>query len=74
VGRYVKWEDSKGRQPDEPGGCWDVERWTAYFPHVHGNGLKVGREEVDVLGISKRGPAGWGVDGWPFDEDRPKAV
>jgi hypothetical protein len=43
-----------------------------YFPHVHGNGLKIGREEVEEVGMWKRGRSGWGVGEWPFGEDTPK--
>lgn len=41
-----------------------------YFPHIHGNGLKVGREEVDEVGVWQRASSGWGVEEWPFAEDR----
>jgi uncharacterized protein (DUF952 family) len=74
VEEYIKWEDAKGKQPDEPGGCWDIEGKMGYFPHVHGNGLKIGREEVDEVGMWKRGSDGWGVEEWPFGEDKPKEV
>ena len=67
-------DDDAGKQPDEPGGCWDIEGKLGYFPHVHGNGLKIGREEVDEVGIWKRGSGGWGVEEWPFGEDRPKEL
>ena len=41
---------------------------------MHGNGLKIGREEVDEVGIWKRGSNGWGVGEWPFREDIPKEI
>ncbi|KAG0648185.1 hypothetical protein D0Z07_5312 [Hyphodiscus hymeniophilus] len=71
VSKYVIWEDTKGKQPDEPGGCWDVKGEMGYFPHVHGNGLKIGREEVDEVGVWRRGSLGWEVREWPFAEDVP---
>jgi hypothetical protein len=67
--------NTPGKQPDEPGGCWDVEGKMGYFPHVHGNGLKIGKEEVDQVGVWKRAEKGWRAAEWPFgDEDRPKEV
>jgi len=59
VSKYIIWEDAKGKQPDEPGGCWDIEGKMGYFPHVHGNGLRIGREEVDEVGVWKRRVEGW---------------
>ena len=72
VEKHIKWEDAKGKQPDEPGGCWDVEGKMGYFPHVHGNGLKIGLEEVDEVGVWKRGSGRWSAQEWPFTEDKPK--
>ena len=74
VSEYIIWEDTKGKQPDEPGGCWDVEGKLGYFPHVHGNGMKIGREEVDEVGVWKRGSADWSIEQWPFEEDRAKEI
>jgi uncharacterized protein (DUF952 family) len=74
VSKYIIWEDAKGKQPDEPGGCWDVERKMGYFPHVHGNGLKIGREEVDEVGVWKRGDGGWSVEDWSYEEDKAKEI
>lgn len=55
------------------GGCWDTEGSMGYFPHIHGNGLKLGREEVDEVGEWVRGDGEWGAAGWPFGEDVPMA-
>jgi hypothetical protein len=56
------------------GGCWDTEGSMGYFPHIHGNGLKLGREEVDEVGEWVRGDGEWGAAGWPFgEEDVPTA-
>ena len=74
VSRYITWEDAKGKQPDDLGGCWDVEGKMGYFPHMHGNGLKLGREEVDEVGAWNRGNDGWAIDDWPFGEDFPKEI
>jgi hypothetical protein len=43
-----------------------------YFPHIHGNGLKVGREEVESVAKWEKPEGGWGPEGWPFIEDTPK--
>lgn len=43
-----------------------------YFPHIHGNGLKLGREEVEAVGKWEKGGDEWGPAGWPFEEDAPK--
>jgi hypothetical protein len=43
-----------------------------YFPHIHGNGLKLGQEEVEAVGKWEKGIDGWGPAGWPFEEDTPK--
>jgi uncharacterized protein (DUF952 family) len=77
VEKWVKWEDAKGKQPDEVGGCWDVKGEKGYFPHVYANasdgGLKLGRDEVDGVGkwVKGEGEGGWGAGGWPFGEDVP---
>lgn len=75
----MKWEDTKGKGPDEKGGCWDVEGTKGLFPHVYGNGgegdeegLRLGREEVDGVGKWVRVGERWGREGWPFGEDEPK--
>ena len=46
---------------------WDI------FLMCMGNRLKIGREEVDVVGIWKRGTRGWAVENWPFEEDTGRA-
>ena len=69
---YIKWEDAKGKQPDEVGGCWDVEGSKGYFPHIHGNGMKLGRREVEDVGKWVKVGERWGQEGWPFGEDVPK--
>ena len=77
--KWIKWEDSKGKGPEEVGGCWDFRGSKGYFPHVHGNGgkgdeagLRLGREEVDCVGRwSKGDEEGWIVKGWPFGDDAP---
>lgn len=62
----VKWEARDGR----PGEEWEEE----CFPHLY-NGLKVGREEVDEVGVWERGPNGWSAEGWPFGEvDVPESA
>ena len=39
---------------------------------MHGNGLKLGREEVDEVEVWKRVEGReWSVGEWPFEEDRP---
>jgi uncharacterized protein (DUF952 family) len=80
VSKFIKWEDSAGKGPDEVGGCWDVEGKKGFFPHIHGNagpgegeqGLKLGKEEVESVGFWSRGEEGWSGQGWPFEEDSPK--
>ena len=74
VSNYIIWEDAENQRPDEHGGCWDIEGKMGYFPHVHGNGLKIGRDEVDRVGIWKRGDKGWSVEEWPFEGDIAKIV
>ncbi|PQE21629.1 DUF952 domain protein [Rutstroemia sp. NJR-2017a WRK4] len=59
VAPHVKWEDAIGKTPEEVGGCWDTEGKAGFFPHVY-NGLRLGREEVDALGLWKRGEGEWG--------------
>lgn len=76
VAKFIKWEDAIGKQPDEKGGCWDVNGEKGFFPHVHGNaeggGCKLGREDVLDVGKWERGSGTWGKGGWPFEEDVPK--
>ncbi len=72
VSKWVLWEDTKGKQPGKEAGEWDVDSRREYFPHVHGNGLKIGREEVNEVGLWKRGAYGWSVVDWPFGEDRAR--
>ena len=70
--KWIQWEDAKGKGPEEVGGCWDMEGRRGLFPHVHGNGLKVGREQVDEVGVWRRvNGADWSVNEWPFEDDRP---
>ncbi|KAF8862131.1 hypothetical protein BDZ45DRAFT_671429 [Acephala macrosclerotiorum] len=78
---FVKWEDAKGKGPDEKGGCWDVNGEKGLFPHVYGNGkegdgdeagLRLGAEEVDEVGRWERGGERWGKEGWPFGKDEPR--
>jgi uncharacterized protein (DUF952 family) len=72
VEKWIKWEDAKGKGPEEVGGCWDTEGRKGLFPHVHGNGLKLGREEVDEVGTwNRKEGREWSVDEWPFGEGRP---
>ena len=72
VQKWIQWEDAKGKGPEEVGGCWDMEGRRGLFPHVHGNGLKVGREQVDEVGVWRRvNGADWSVNEWPFEDDRP---
>lgn len=79
VAKYIVWEDTKGKRPDEKGGCWDVEGTKGLFPHVYANAgpgegeqrLKLGRDEVESVGIWKRGDGKWGSEEWPFGEDVP---
>lgn len=70
VSKLVKWEDAIGKQPDEKGGCWDVEGKSGYFPHIHQNGMRLGKEEVESVGKWERGEQ-WNATCWPFDEDIP---
>jgi uncharacterized protein (DUF952 family) len=80
VSNFIVWEDTKGNRPDEDGGCWDVEGSKGFFPHVYANagpgegeqGLKLGRDEIERVGIWKRGDGKWTPEGWPFGEDVPK--
>jgi len=78
VEKFVKWEDTKGKGPDEKGGCWDVKGEMGYFPHVYGNGpteeggLKLGVEEIESVGTWVRGQEGWSAKEWPFTEDHPE--
>lgn len=51
-----------------------MEGKAGYFPHIHGNGLKLGREEVENVGKWERVGEKWGPEGWPWGgEDVPKA-
>lgn len=59
VEKDVRWEDAKGKTPDEVGGCWDSEGRAGLFPHVY-NGLKLGRAEVDDIGVWQRQTDGKG--------------
>ena len=68
VSKYVKWEDETGQQSEQK--SWDVEGNRGYFPHIHGNGMKLGKEEVDNVGKWERGEQ-WTPETWPFDEDIP---
>lgn len=79
--RFVKWEDAKGKGPDEKGGCWDFNGEKGLFPHIYGNGkaeegdelgLRLGKEEVDEVGKWVRVGETWGKERWPFGEDQPK--
>ncbi|PVH79859.1 hypothetical protein DL98DRAFT_515913 [Cadophora sp. DSE1049] len=80
VAKFITWEDSKGKGPDEEGGCWDVDGKRGLFPHVYANagpgegeqGLKLGRDEVESVGVWKRGDGNWSPESWPFGEDLPK--
>jgi len=77
VEKFVKWEDTKGKGPEEVGGCWDVKGEKGYFPHIYANGedgsLKLGRDEVESVGKWERGEGKWGSEGWPFGrEDVPR--
>ncbi|KAI9049610.1 hypothetical protein LZ554_006636 [Drepanopeziza brunnea f. sp. 'monogermtubi'] len=81
VADFVVWEDANGEEPGEDDEGWDVEDATGFFPHVYANagpgegelGLKLGRDEVESVGVWKRGRGKWTPDGWPFGEDVPKA-
>ncbi|KAG9246624.1 hypothetical protein BJ878DRAFT_272868 [Calycina marina] len=70
VAEFTKWENAVGLQPDEKGGCWDVEGNAGYFPHIHGNGMKLGSAEVERVRKWERGEE-WSAKSWPFDEDAP---
>ncbi|KAK0101107.1 hypothetical protein ONS95_012909 [Cadophora gregata] len=82
VARFIVWEDTKGNAPPENEGAWDVDQRREFFPHVYGNagpgegeqGLKMGREEVESVGVWRRGSGegSWRVEGWPFGEDGPR--
>jgi len=78
VEKFIRWEDTKGKGPDEKGGSWDVKSERRVFPHIHENGgpdypggLKLGNEEVESVGRWERGEIGWSPEAWPFEEDRP---
>lgn len=59
-GQGAKWNPASG----EP-------RPHHFFPHLY-NGLKLGRDEVDVVGTWTRDDEVWSSRGWPFgDEDVP---
>lgn len=68
VKEFVKWENVHGKEGEagEEG----------FFPHIYGNveggGLKLGREEVESVGIWKTGEKGWSGDEWCFQEDVPQ--
>ena len=76
VEKWIRWEDSKGKNPEEKGGCWDVKGEKGVFPHVYGNGegggLRLGREEVESVGKWERKEGRWSGEGWPFGEDVPE--
>ncbi|KAH8600763.1 hypothetical protein B0O99DRAFT_681631 [Bisporella sp. PMI_857] len=71
VAQFVKWEDASGKEPDEEGGAWDCEEKAGYFPHIHGNGMRLGREETDQVGKWEKDDT-WTTASWPFDEDIPQ--
>ncbi|KAI6715308.1 hypothetical protein PZA11_002887 [Diplocarpon coronariae] len=80
VANFVLWEDTKGKGPDENSRRWDVEGSRGFFPHVYANagpgtgdrGLKLGRDEVESVGMWKKAGEMWSPKGWPFGEDVPK--
>jgi uncharacterized protein (DUF952 family) len=82
VARFVIWEDTQGELPDAHGGPWDVDEKRGLFPHVYANagpgegeqGLKLGRDEVESVGVWEKGAGGWSwsCGSWPFAEDVPK--
>jgi uncharacterized protein (DUF952 family) len=76
VGKWIKWEDSKGKNPEEKGGCWDVKGEKGVFPHIYANGedggLRLGREEVESVGKWTRKGGIWSGEGWPFGEEVPE--
>ncbi|KAG8873620.1 hypothetical protein FRB97_006610 [Tulasnella sp. 331] len=65
VKQFVKWEDSTGLSKDQA--CWDadVEGDAGLFPHIY-NGLKLGADEVDLVGIWEKAEDTWEVADWPF--------
>lgn len=57
----IKWEDSRGTGPGPVGG-------EGIFPHLY-NGLKLGREEVESVGVWENAGDGWDealkkAEGW----------
>ncbi|KAH6661752.1 hypothetical protein B0J14DRAFT_496765, partial [Halenospora varia] len=46
IAGWIKWYDSKGKQPDKKGGCWDITGKRGFYPHIYNNatGLK-GKEK-----------------------------
>jgi uncharacterized protein (DUF952 family) len=76
VEQWIKWEDSKGKNPEEKGGCWDVKGEKGVFPHIYANGedgeLKLGKDEVESLGKWAKKGNKWSGEGWPFEEDVPE--
>lgn len=81
VEKFINWETSPGEQKD---GQW---QWTSEdgkkaYPHIYSNGdeegqcgkgIKLGKEEVENVGLWKKGAEGWTVEDWPFGhEDIPQ--
>ena len=50
-----------------------MEADKGYFPHVHGNGMRLGNGEVDNVGKWERGE-NWTPGSWPFEEDIPTSL
>lgn len=76
VEKWIKWEDAKGKRPEEKGGCWDTKGEKGLFPHVYANaddgGLRLGAQEVESAGKWEKKRGKWTDEGWPFGEDVPE--
>ena len=72
VAYYLRTTERSDNLTEAQGGCWDTTGSMGYFPHIHGNGLKLGIEEVESTARWVKGDGEWGPAGWPFDEDTPK--
>lgn len=74
VREWILWEEA-GAGGGSKEDIWSFKDRRDVFAHLHGNGLKLGRDEVDDVGKWLKGPGGdWDVTGWPFAEDMPVSV
>jgi len=80
IKKFIVWESVTG---EAASGEWDwkSEDGRKYYPHVYSNGpeehacgrgVKLGSEEIEKVGIWKKGEEGWSKNGWPFEEDVPR--